>query len=373
MADKGRVAVTIAPRQAFEIREHPLPPLEPGTALMRVELCGVCATDVHYWRGDKPTIPIKFPGIMGHEIVGLVERQNQGYETDALGQEVRPGDRVVPAPLVTCGVCYYCRIVKEPVKCLNGRAYGHLGDGAPFHTGGYGQYLYLNLPNTAIFKTALPPEIAVFLEPMSIAVAAIEKVRIVPGDTVVIQGTGPIGLLSLVVAQESGAQKTIVVGGRRARLELAKKLGADVVVNRNEFKSAAERVEAVRAETPGGFGADVVVETAGVPEAVPEGIDFLRFGGRFCEAGHFADAGSVAINPSTHLCAKCITLVGSWSSTPDAFARGLKIMESRKYPLEEMVTHRLPLGQTEDAFRAIASDYILDGREVIKAGIAPWD
>jgi len=284
--------------------------MEAGTALMRIEMCGVCGTDVHYWAGYKPTIPIKFPGIMGHEIVGIVERQEGGYETDALGKPVKPGDRIVPAPLVVCGSCFFCRIAKEPVKCLNGKAYGHLGDGYPYHTGGYAEYLYLNLPGTAIFKTDLAPEVAVFLEPMSIAVAAIDKVRVNPGETVVVQGTGNIGLLCLAVAKEAGASKTIVVGGPPARLELARRFGADVLIDIAQVKDSAERVEAVRAETPGGFGADVVIEAAGVPLTVPEGIDYLRYGGRFCEAGHFADAGSIPINPSTHLCAKCITLVG---------------------------------------------------------------
>jgi L-iditol 2-dehydrogenase len=372
MSDKGRVVVTVAPRASFEIREHPLPSLEPGTALMRIELCGVCGTDVHYWSGYKPTIPIKFPGIMGHEIVGILERQNDGYLQDALGNPLQPGDRVIPAPLVTCGTCYYCRIVKEPVKCENGKAYGHLGDGYPYHTGGYGEYLYLCLPGTAVFKTDLSPEEAVFLEPASIAVNAIDKVRVNPGETVVVQGAGNIGLLCLVMAKEAGASKTIVVGGPPARLALAKKFGADVIVDIAEMREPAERVAFVRAQTPGGYGADVVIEAAGVPAAVPEGIDFLRFGGRFCEAGHFADAGPVAINPSTQMCAKCITLVGAWSSTPDTFARALRVLESRKYPIGEMVTHKLPLERTEDAFRALASNYILDGREIIKAAIAPW-
>ena len=152
MADKGRVVVTIAPREPMEIREHPLPELEPGTALLRIELSGICGTDVHYWAGYKPTIPITFPGIMGHEVVGIVEEQNDGYEVDALGQPIHPGDRIVPAPLVTCGTCFFCQIAKEPVKCLNGKAYGHLGDGPPYHTGGYAEYLYLKYLAITVMK-----------------------------------------------------------------------------------------------------------------------------------------------------------------------------------------------------------------------------
>ncbi len=373
MADSGRVIVTMGPRGAFELREHPLPKLEQGTALLRTEMCGICGTDVHYWAGYRPTIPIRFPGIMGHEIVGTVVEQNGGYLTDALGRPIKPGDRIVPAPLVTCGACYWCQIAREPVKCLNGKAYGHLGDGYPYHTGGYGQYLYLCLPGTTVFRTDLPPEVAVFLEPISIAVTAVDKVRVNPGETVVVQGTGNIGLLCLAVAREAGASRVIAVGGPAARLELARRFGADVLIDIGQISDPQQRIEMVRAHTPGGHGADVVIEAAGVPAAVPEGIDFLRYGGRFCEVGHFADAGTVPINPSTHLCAKCITLVGAWSSLPDSFARGLNILEAAKYPFGDMVTHRLPLERTGEAFHALSSDYMLDGREIIKAVIAPWE
>lgn len=373
MSGTGKYAVAMAPLEPFEVRESPVPDIEFGTAFMRVELGGVCATDVHYWKGDKPSIPIKFPCAMGHEIVGIVEAQNHGYETDFLGKPVRPGDRIVVAPLVIEGNGYWRDVAKLPVKEPSAKAYGHLGDGSPYHHGGYGEYLYIFLPGSAIFKTDLPAEEAVFLEPTSIAVAAIDKVRIFPGETVVIQGTGPIGLLSLMVAREAGAAKTIVVGGRRTRLDLAKKMGADIVVNRHEFATPEERVAAIKDETLGGYGADVVIATAGVPDSIPEGIDFVRYGGRFCEAGHFADSGSVMLNPSRHFCSKSITLVGSWSSEPEHFARALAIMERREYPLGDLISHRIPVERTEDAFRALASNYLLDDREVIKAAVAPWD
>ncbi len=126
-------------------------------------------------------------------------------------------------------------------------------------------------------------------------------------------------------------------------------------------------------ESTGGFGADVVFEVAGVPAAVPEGIDYLRYGGRFCEEGHFADSGTVEINPSTHMCAKCITLVGAWSSTPDTFARSLNLLERGDFPYGDLITHRLPLERTTEGFQALAGDKMLDGKEVIKAVTAPWE
>jgi L-iditol 2-dehydrogenase len=310
---------------------------------------------------------------MGHEIVGTLVALGEGFETDALGKSLKVGDRIVPAPLVTCGTCFFCTIAKEPVKCLNGKAYGHLGDGPPYHHGGYAEYLYVFLPGTLVFKTDLPPEVGVLLEPMSIAVNAVDKVGIYPGEVVVVQGAGPIGLLTVACAKLSGASKVIAVDMQPGRLAMARKLGADVTINLREVRNAADRIRMVHEESTGGFGADVVFEAAGVPAAVPEGIDYLRYGGRFCEEGHFADSGTVQINPSTHLCAKCITLVGSWSSTPDTFARSLNLLERGDFPYGDLITHRLPLERTTEGFTALAGDKMSDGTEVIKAVTAPWE
>lgn len=373
MAKMGKITVLNAPGADFVIREHELPEPEPGTALMKIEMCGLCGTDVHYWKGHRPTIPLIFPGVFGHEIVGTLVALGEGFEADALGQPLTEGDRVVPAPLVTCGSCFFCAIAKEPVKCLNGKAYGHLGDGPPYHTGGYAEYLYLFLPGTLVFKTDLPPEVAVLLEPMSIAVNAVDKVGIYPGEVVVVQGGGPIGLLTTACAKLAGASKVIVVDPHPDRLAMAEKLGADLTINLRKVPKVEDRVKIVHQESSGGFGADVVFECAGVPSAVPEGIDYLRYGGRFCEEGHFADAGTVEINPSTHLCAKCITLVGAWSSPPDTFARALNLLERGDFPYGDMVTHRLPLERITEGFKALATNKLLDGREVIKAVTAPWE
>ena len=373
MAKKGKITVLDAPGADFVIREHELPEPELGTALMKIEMCGLCGTDGHYWAGHKPTIDLVFPGVMGHEIVGPLVALGEGFETDALGKPLKVGDRIVPAPLVTCGTCFFCTIAKEPVKCLNGKAYGHLGDGPPYHHGGYAEYLYVFLPGTLVFKTDLPPEVGVLLEPMSIAVNAVDKVGIYPGEVVVVQGVGPIGLLTVACAKLSGASKVIAVDSQPARLAMAKKLGADVTINLHEVPDVADRVRIVHQESTGGFGADVVFEVAGVPAAVPEGIDYLRYGGRFCEEGHFADSGTVELNPSTHMCAKCITLVGAWSSLPDTFARSLNLLERGDFPYGDLVTHRLPLERTTEGFKALVGDKMLDGKEIIKAVTAPWE
>jgi L-iditol 2-dehydrogenase len=211
------------------------------------------------------------------------------------------------------------------------------------------------------------------LEPMSIAVNGINKIGIRPGEVVAVQGAGPIGLMNIACAKLSGASKVIAVDRIPARLEMAKKLGADVTISLDEVPKAEDRVKLVHEESTGGRGADVVLQCVGVPAAVPEGIDYLRYGGRFCEQGHFSDSGTVEINPSLHLCAKLITLVGAWSSTPPTFIQSLNLMERRDFPYEEVVTHLLPLERLTEGFRALAGDKIIDGKEAIKAVTAPWE
>jgi L-iditol 2-dehydrogenase len=374
MAETGRITVCAGPGADFVIREHELPKVEPDTALMKIEMCGLCGTDVHYWQGHKPTIGLIWPGVMGHEIVGTLVEIGEGYyEKDSLGKSLKVGDRIVPAPLVNSGFDFYQTFVGEPVKDEHAAAYGHLGDGPPYHHGGYAEYLYLFLPNTLVFKTDLPPEVAVMLEPMSIAVNAINKIGIRPGEVVVVQGAGPIGLMNVSCAKLSGASKVIAVDMIPERLELAMKLGADVTINIEEVPDKEDRVKMVHAESTGGRGADVVLQCVGVPAAVPEGIDYLRFGGRFCEEGHFSDSGTVEINPCLHFCSKLITLVGAWSSTPETFVQSLNLMERMDFPYGDVVTHRLSLEQTTEGFRALATDKIIDGRAAVKAVTAPWE
>jgi len=370
MKKMGRVVILDKPKGKFTIKSYPLPVPEPRTLLMKVEMCGVCGTDVHYWRGHKATFQVPFPGVFGHEITGTIVALGKGVTKDFAGNPVKVGDRIVPIPLITCGNCFYCTIAKEPVKCLNARAYGHLGDGAPYFTGGYAEYLYIYLPNSLFVKTDMNTERSVLLEPVSIGINCVEKVGVNVGETAVVQGSGPIGLVTLACVKAAGASKIIVVGGEPNRLELARELGADITININEVKDPNERVKLIKNETLGGHGVDVVFECAGVPRAVPEGIDYLRYGGRYCEAGHFSDAGTVEINPSTHICAKCATIVGAWSSTPDQFIKALNILRDERFPFEKIITHKLPLERLEEAFKALSSDYVIDGKEVTKAVVA---
>ncbi|NVM53853.1 MAG: alcohol dehydrogenase catalytic domain-containing protein [Candidatus Helarchaeota archaeon] len=369
MAKVGRTTVLDKAGGKFSIREMSLPdPPKPGTLLMKVEMCGVCGTDIHMWQGHEGIV-VPFPAPLGHEIVGKIVALGEGVEKDNVGKPVKEGDRIVIIPLVTCGKCYACTVLQEPAKCLNALAYGHQNIETGF-TGGYSEYLHMNIPNTGFLKTDIPPEVAVSLEPTSIAVSGMKRVGVTVGDTAIVQGDGAIGLLTLMVAKEAGVSRIFMVGAQEDRLKLAEEFGADLTININET-TPEERIEMVKKQTKQGLGVDLVCECAGVPVAFKEGFKYLRYGGRYCELGHFTDTGSIEINPSTDICSKMATVVGSWSSLPDDFIRALQILELKKYPVGKMITHRLPLERLEDAFKAMAGDKMLDGSEIIKAVIAP--
>ncbi len=346
MARTGRAV--IAYQHDFEIREYPVPDPEPNTLLLRQELAGICGTDVHNWQNG-----IEGEVLLGHENVGIIDSIGEGIETDYVGNPIREGDRVIFAPGTDYG------------------AYGFRTDSdqPPYFSGGFADYIYLSYPNTCFIKTDASPEIAVLIEPFTVGVHAVMRGNVRIGDTVVIQGSGAIGLVTLICAKISGAAKLIVVGGPARRLELAKRMGADVTIDIEEVTSAEERTELVKENTPKGAGADVVFECAGVLAAIPEGLGYVRYSGTFCEVGHFVDVGSIDLNPNQMLMRRNVRLEAVWGSGYEYFVRGLPILEKNEFPYAEMVSHTLPLSRVREGFEAMDRTYRLADETVIKIAV----
>ena len=175
--------------------------------------------------------------------------------------------------------------------------------------------------------------------------------------------------MTLICAKISGAAKLIMVGGPSERLELARRMGADVTVDIEEVTSVEERTELVRSHTPKGAGADVVFECAGTLPAIPEGLGYVKRSGTFCELGHFVDVGSFDLNPNQMLMRRNLRLEAVWGSGTEHFVRGLPILEKNEFPFAEMVSHVLPLSRVREAFEALDGKYQLDGETVIKIAI----
>ena len=208
-------------------------------------------------------------------------------------------------------------------------------------------------------------------EPFTVGVHAAMRGDIQIGDTVVVQGSGAIGLVTLICAKISGAARTIMVGGPAGRLELAKRIGVDVTIDIEDVTTAEERTEIVRSHTPRGAGADVVFECAGFLAAIPEGLGYAKYGGTFVEVGHFVDIGTLEFNPNRMMMRSNLTVEAVWGSTYEHFVRGLPILERNEFPFEDMVSHELPLSRIRDGFDALNGDYRLGGETVIKIAVRP--
>ncbi len=352
----AKASVLAAFNAPLQLREYELPPrLEPGAALVRTEMAGICGTDVHLWKGQ---LPIALPVIMGHETVGRIAQLGDGLERDWAGQPLKIGDRVTWNSATSCGQCYYCAEKRQPTRCAQRRAYGigYRCDQAPHLLGGYAEFHYLR-PCTHIFK--LPDDLATESVigagcALITAIHGVERTGIAWRDNVVVQGAGPVGIAALAVAKSAGAGQVIVIGGPKHRLEMAKRFGADHVIDLDEVREPAARLECVRQLT-GGYGADVVLECVGMPNAVVEGMELCRDGGKYLVLGHYCDAGPVSFNPHV-ITRKQLQVFGSWSSEPRHLKAALEFLRTtrREFPFHEMVTHRFPLEQANEALQTTA-------------------
>lgn len=331
-----RVATFDGPGSRPQIRSVPHPTVPDRAALIRIEACGVCGTDLHILRGHWPK-PLPWPLTLGHELAGVIEEKGRGLQADFMGHSLAVGDKVMLPPLMSCGECYYC--VHYPMhanRCLNPTYYGRYipFDKPPHLWGGWAEMVYVDLemfPATKIYR--LPDEMTslrgTLSEPLACCIRALNRAVRVDGfhygDTVVVQGSGPIGLLMLVAALEMGAGRVVAVGApEEPRLAICRSFGAEATVSIEEYTTPESRIDAVR-QIVGGFGADLAIDCTGHPSAGPEGIEMLRDGGTYVEMGQFTDAGSIETNWH-RICVKDINLLGSWAFNPNDIPLGIQML-----------------------------------------------
>ncbi|HLX85557.1 MAG TPA: zinc-binding dehydrogenase [Terriglobales bacterium] len=385
MSAQPVLAATLVEPGRYEIREYPLPDPVPGCLLVKMEVSGVCGTDKHTYQGyvgqyggAGASRPVPFPIIQGHENVGTIAAiGGNGLYTDFEGIPLRVGDRVIVGPNVSCGECYCCRHDFPYYCCEKTVDYGNniSAKNPPHLFGGWSQYLYV-LPGSFLVKVPddLPSEIAVLTEIMAVTVGLdrAKQISAFPSesfrfdDSVVVLGTGPLGMCFVMKARMLGAGTIIAVDLSDYRLNFAKKLGADHVINAS-LTSEAERLTMIRDLTHG-RGADVVAECAGVPQAVRESLEMLRIGGLLVEAGNFSDMGEISISPHRHLCAKNVRILGIGGEEPAAYGPSMRQMVRymRQYPLAEFVTHRFGLRQVDAAMKKSMD------ADSMKVVINPW-
>jgi D-arabinose 1-dehydrogenase-like Zn-dependent alcohol dehydrogenase len=346
-----RAAVITAHNQPLEIQRVPIPKLEPGALLVRIEASTLCGTDVHRWHGPLgggDSLPI----ITGHEPCGRIAEIN-GERTDIFGKPVRTGDRIVWS-YVACGSCYYCSVALQPCICPGRASWGHnRSDQYPYLLGSCAEYIYVP-PPCLIIK--VPDEVSA----ASAAAAACAYRTVMHGfdrlgaikshETVVIQGSGPLGNFATAVASDHGAKQVLVIGAPAARLEVTKRMGADAVLNLEEVTDPKDRQKWVRDRTDG-RGADVVIQVAN-NLAVPEGLTLLRDGGRFVNIGAGGNANIAVRSLPQEMIFYTIR-----SGEPRHWLQAIEFLASRKnkFPFDAMISASYTLDQVNEAMQAMAS------------------
>ncbi|MEO8624699.1 MAG: zinc-binding dehydrogenase, partial [bacterium] len=325
-----------APFAPLVIEEFETPELLPGAALLRTLYSEVCGTDVHLHHGK---LQVPFPIIPGHVSVGVVEASG-GQLRDVYGNTILEGDVVTFLDVhETCNHCYHCLVARQPTRCPSRKVYGITYSAREGLLGGWAEALWMK-PGVKLIKLPkdLTPE--TFIGGgcgLVTALHAVDMAEIRLGESVAVLGVGPVGQSIVAFASLSGAGEVVAIGAPDDRLAFATRMGATSTLSLDVGPD--DRLAAVRQLT-GGRGVDVVIEASGAPDAITQGLDMVRDGGRMIVCGHYTDNGSVEIHPHWQINRKHVEIKGCWGSRYDHFHRAVELTArfGGQKPWREMVS-----------------------------------
>lgn len=354
----GRACVLQRYGERLQDVEFPVPTAEPGALVVAMDVATVCASDVHAWRGAYDgVLPSSLPAILGHEGVGRIVDIGVGAEHDSMGAPLTVGDRVVWTP-EPCLRCWVCTIDKDPAACPS-KSIGMFTstDEPPHFHGTFAEYSYvrpragrIRVPDDVKSEWASAASCA-----MRTVVKALEKAgRIDHTDSVVVQGAGPLGLFATAIVATQQPAQLIVIGAPEDRLAIARDWGATHTISVDDHPTAAERIADVRAAT-NGRGASVVVEAAGVPGVVAEGVELVARKGRYVLVG--SAAGAPEPIAAHRIVTQELTLMGSFSGGADAYYKALEFMRAHRdrFDWDLALGARFPLEQVTEALEAMGA------------------
>lgn len=328
----------IEPKPGIVVQETEKPKIGPSQVLVEIKATAICGSDIHIYRWDEQSTRWKtpLPMTVGHEFSGKV------VEVGKEVKSIRPGDNVAGESHIPCGICYYCRTGNMHI-CQDMLIFGLQTKEGSFAK-------YAAIPEVIAYK--LPPKISyeegALLEPFGVAVHAIERTRIEPGDVVLIIGSGAIGIFAQQVAKVSGASMVIAVGRRRFRLDLAKRIGSADVYLSSESEDIVKRTT----ELTNGRGADVVIELAGSPTTIRQAFQALKKTGRVGLVG--LPEKPVEIEATSMIIYKEATVTGSTGrSMFGTWERMVSLVANKRVNLVGVITDRLPLEKAEDGFQRV--------------------
>ncbi|MCS7120274.1 MAG: zinc-dependent dehydrogenase [Nitrososphaerota archaeon] len=334
-----------------KVEDTGIPKVGPRDILVEVKVALTCGTDVKMYKRGHPKV--KPPVTLGHEFSGIIAEAG-----DKAAGRFRVGDRVSVANSAPCNTCFFCKVGK-PNLCehLMETLIGFSVDGA------FAEYVLVPAPiveqNTYKIPENVSFEEAALLEPLACAINGCEAADIGLGDTVVIIGSGPIGLIHLQLAKMKGASRVIVTDLREERLKTAEKLGADVLIN----ASKEDQVSRVK-ELTNGLGADIVIEAVGLPETWETAVQMTRKAGTTLFFGGCPSGSTIKLD-TERIHYEDLTLKGIFHHTPFSVYKAFKLISSGRFNGRPLISERMRLEETEKALNKMGSG------ECIKIGIIP--
>lgn len=328
------------------LQEMPRPKNGPGEILMRIQASGICGTDVMEWyRKDK------VPLVLGHEVAGDIVEAGNGVVKYKVGQ------RIAAAHHVPCYACHYCLSGHE-TTCQTLLKETH------FDPGGFCEYVRLERINVDSGIFPLPDEVTyeegTFVEPLACVVRGQRAVRMKPGQTVAVIGSGLAGMLHVQLAAALGAARVFATDVSEFRLSMAKRLGANAAINGREDVPARIR------EMNNGFLADVVILCAGAPKAVEQAFNSLERGGTMLVFAGTDQGYTYPLSLNDVFWRREITLVSTYAGDRRDHVQALELIRAKKVDVAAMITHRFPLAEAQKGFALVA-----EARDSMKVIIEP--
>jgi L-iditol 2-dehydrogenase len=331
----------------LKVEDVEVPRVGAGEVLVKVKAATTCGTDLKIFQRGYIEKVIKLPTIFGHEWAGEVVDIGEGLEWPRRGMRVRAGNS---APCLHCAMCQ--------------RGKYNLCENMTWLWGAYAEYVKVPARMVLVNMQEIPESVsfeeAAITEPLACVLHGVEQANVKLGDTVVIIGAGPIGLLHLLTVKKTGAGRTIMIDLIDERLGFAEKLGADVTIN-----SGKENVEARIKELTGGYGADVVIEAIGLPATWEQALKLARKGGTVLEFGGCPLGTEIKVNAEMLHYGE-LTVMGTFHTTPLHFRKALSLIATRTIDVRPLVTRKMKLENIKEAFEILSTS-----KSEIKIGIIP--
>lgn len=322
-------AVVFTAPEVLSIRRVADPTCEPDEVIVQVARVGICGTDLHIYRNEYMS---NFPLIAGHEFAGII------VEVGNRVTQFRPGDRVAVDPNLYCGECYFCRN-QQANHCLNWQGVGVTRPGA------FAEYVAVPARACYLLPDSLTDMQAAFIEPVSCVIHALNRMRVWPGDEILIFGAGPMGLLLIQALHHSGASQVAVVEKEPGRLALARQMGATAAI-----MAGREQTKALKELAPYGFA--VVIDATGVPAVIEQALNYLKPRGQYLQFGVAPRQATITWQPY-EIFHNDWTIIGSFALCY-TFQPAIAWLAHGVVDISPLVSHTLPLSDFQHGFQDFA-------------------